>query len=1156
MIQLPPNIKNDLSLISQVANQLRMKAYVVGGFPRDIISGKGVSEDTDLDITEENGNAFDLAFFVAARHNLPQPTVYESSGTAMVRMPSGRIVEFHNAYHNVPHIIDQLYKIKIEPTSLNKDVYSRDFTINTLLYDPDNNNILDITKMGVEDIRNKVLRTPLDPIKSLGIDPKRILRGVRFRIEMGLKPTPEYIEAEKYFIPTLANFMITHPNSQMLRDTVKKAFEANKEMAYNEFKKLGLTTYLPRVDEGMDDIARQQIFGDPNAINTSLAGKTKKAPKVESPVEEEYDPRQSLLDLEEEDNSGSEWSNPFSERKPSMYETQAYSISGPNVQLWVYNGSIDSRKMGNDGYFDATHSDFWEEPERFWRGRYDPDRNRVLIEPPANSSPVWSRKNNPSADLIKSIKSKFGKNVSITTANLKSWYRIAYSPENAYLRDYFRNGFDPYDYQYKIKDFIESNEEEDLYEYFENLDDYEVFDQWIAKASDDEKESFKEFISSSTSDDGYGPAYQTMSFEKHVPATWLVHFTNNPNSIAQGGFEFGHSEFEGLALTTHKTEKGRMREPGYNFAFELGSRDMKNALSGDGSKYGNGAVIFWGDGVKAYHSGDQEDQVVFWGEKVNRSMIFPIVMSKETGHWTALDNNDQVRKESEDFMEVADWVVRNYRLLQQVETKNTNRRRERSIREDKENSKKKLLIDSILANLDNMPEIKAEFEKHVADGYDDPEYILKYIIGLRKAEEAFNRMKSKTANKQSWYAIAKEKVPGGFSSGKPDSDFDQDQIKKGIEIELEHTNDREMAKEIAKDHLVEDPKYYDHLKEMEDKYVKKSSDKGWYRISDKFLRELDPYESQYSYTPRYEMNIQNDAFIHFTTKANAENILKDGVINPVNGTAYAVSAIYGDWVPTVQYSPQAMTSKKLKDDDMVAIYFLTSEKPTLLDWPNEGDEKPQVGNVEEVGWGRPIKLEAAEIISVEKAKGILSSTPEKLQHKEKKVPYGAGWKKPEDVDTNDLIDMGDEGIVEYASVITAKIKKLPNGKYRVVKRDGTGNLGTCDSLEEAKSRLKEVEYFKHKKAQKGPAPSALPLNPGEDAESKGMIQHLLESREKHRAYLRRRRMEKKKDTLNQKQVFDAIDDGNMSMLQRDPDKKQERIKNVFKNLGGAENGMV
>jgi len=60
-----------------------------------------------------------------------------------------------------------------------------------------------------------------------------------------------------------------------------------------------------------------------------------------------------------------------------------------------------------------------------------------------------------------------------------------------------------------------------------------------------------------------------------------------------------------------------------------------------------------------------------------------------------------------------------------------------------------------------------------------------------------------------------EKVVGGLGDNKPDSDFDPDQLAAGIKIEREHTKDEKIAREIAKDHLTEDPKYYIKLKTIE-----------------------------------------------------------------------------------------------------------------------------------------------------------------------------------------------------------------------------------------------------------------------------------------------------------------------------------------------------
>lgn len=57
-------------------------------------------------------------------------------------------------------------------------------------------------------------------------------------------------------------------------------------------------------------------------------------------------------------------------------------------------------------------------------------------------------------------------------------------------------------------------------------------------------------------------------------------------------------------------------------------------------------------------------------------------------------------------------------------------------------------------------------------------------------------------------------LDGGLGDFKTDNEFDEEQLVKGIKVELEHTNSPYIAKEIAKDHLVQDPRYYDHLEAM------------------------------------------------------------------------------------------------------------------------------------------------------------------------------------------------------------------------------------------------------------------------------------------------------------------------------------------------------
>lgn len=58
-----------------------------------------------------------------------------------------------------------------------------------------------------------------------------------------------------------------------------------------------------------------------------------------------------------------------------------------------------------------------------------------------------------------------------------------------------------------------------------------------------------------------------------------------------------------------------------------------------------------------------------------------------------------------------------------------------------------------------------------------------------------------------------ERIPGGFAAGRRPEDFDPEQLRAGTQVELEHTIDPAVAQEIAMDHLTEDPRYYEALRE-------------------------------------------------------------------------------------------------------------------------------------------------------------------------------------------------------------------------------------------------------------------------------------------------------------------------------------------------------
>lgn len=74
----------------------------------------------------------------------------------------------------------------VEPGNLYDDLSRRDFTVNAMAKDPDTGEIIDYFG-GMEDLKNRILRTPLDPKITFDDDPLRILRGLRFSVTKGFR---------------------------------------------------------------------------------------------------------------------------------------------------------------------------------------------------------------------------------------------------------------------------------------------------------------------------------------------------------------------------------------------------------------------------------------------------------------------------------------------------------------------------------------------------------------------------------------------------------------------------------------------------------------------------------------------------------------------------------------------------------------------------------------------------------------------------------------------------------------------------------------------------------------------------------------------------------------------------------------------------------
>lgn len=74
-------------------------------------------------------------------------------------------------------------------------------------------------------------------------------------------------------------------------------------------------------------------------------------------------------------------------------------------------------------------------------------------------------------------------------------------------------------------------------------------------------------------------------------------------------------------------------------------------------------------------------------------------------------------------------------------------------------------------------------------------------------------------------------IPGGMADNANHLQFNPIQLRKGIKVEMEHTSDPDIAMEIAMDHLMEDPEYYNKLEEIHESIKKRGS--KWVVLSKK-----------------------------------------------------------------------------------------------------------------------------------------------------------------------------------------------------------------------------------------------------------------------------------------------------------------------------------
>jgi len=184
---------NIFKLISEVSFETKTPVWVIGGYVRDLLL-KRRSKDIDILVL---GNGLDFARELAHRIDPDiKPKYFKNFGTAMLRY-DGMEIEFVGA-RKESYRADSRKPI-VESGTLEDDQNRRDFTINAMAMSLQKENYEELIDPfnGLQDLHDKVIRTPLDPDITFSDDPLRMMRAIRFASQLKFDIHIETFEAIK-----------------------------------------------------------------------------------------------------------------------------------------------------------------------------------------------------------------------------------------------------------------------------------------------------------------------------------------------------------------------------------------------------------------------------------------------------------------------------------------------------------------------------------------------------------------------------------------------------------------------------------------------------------------------------------------------------------------------------------------------------------------------------------------------------------------------------------------------------------------------------------------------------------------------------------------------------------------------------------------------
>ena len=213
---------------------------ICGGTPRDKFMNR-LENVSDIDLTNGTKTISYAAQEFAQQLKKEYNLTYKVAPDGHASIYLGNLKMDFSSNFIVPNI-DQLLKAKniSNPTDLQKEMFSRDFTCNALLMDLNLKNIDDPTHQGFKDIKEKVIRTCLDPKITLTSNRNRVVRAIYLACKLDFTIDKSIIEFVKKSPES-----IKISTDKALKEKLDQAFTKDPEKAAHYLTEMNVWSQVP-----------------------------------------------------------------------------------------------------------------------------------------------------------------------------------------------------------------------------------------------------------------------------------------------------------------------------------------------------------------------------------------------------------------------------------------------------------------------------------------------------------------------------------------------------------------------------------------------------------------------------------------------------------------------------------------------------------------------------------------------------------------------------------------------------------------------------------------------------------------------------------------------------------------------------------------------